>query len=301
MKEDMHKTKVKEFLRTKYHKKPVRAVTTAALLLGLPFIGAYAYFLAVKRLKLEKINLELHAKKSGLTGLKIIQISDLHYGPTNKDHPHFHHIIDIINAQHPDLVLLTGDYYQWDPAYLNNLPQILSRVRAPLGVFGTLGNHDYGSCYPGELKNDPFEYTVIRETFERNGIHMLTNESAQLEFNGQKFNLVGLHDLWSGLFDPETAFKKVDTKLPTFVLSHNPDTAGLIEHDFDLMLSGHCHGGQVTLPWLGAILTPIKNKNFKRGLHTISERKKLYVNRGLGHTFRMRLNSPPEITLIEIL
>lgn len=294
-------TAIKEYFRTLHHKRSIRAVTTASILLGLPFLGAYSYFMAVKRIKLDRFRLPLENEHSRLTGLKIAQISDLHFGPTNNSPKHFHKAVDIINSQSPDIVVLTGDYYQWDPEYLYELPQILARIRAKIGVFGCLGNHDYGSCYPGVLRSDPFEYSVIKSAFEHHGIHILANENLELNYKGNKFNLVGLHDLWSGFFDPNETFSTFNNELPTFVLSHNPDTSVLVEPEFDLMLSGHSHGGQVSWPIVGPLAVPMKNKHLHRGLYQFSFRKRLYVNRGLGHTFRMRLNSPPEVTLIEIV
>lgn len=291
----------KEYLRTLHHKKIVRVMTTAIIMLGLPFVGFYSYFFAVRRIKLDHIKITIDNAVASIKGLKIMQLSDLHFGPTNSNSDHFDRAVDIINAHKPDLMFLTGDYYQWDPDFLHGLPKILSRIRTKMGIYGCLGNHDYGSCFPGELKNDPFEHTIIKEAFDRHGIHILANEHLKLTYKGNHFNLVGLHDLWSGLFDPVHTFEKVDTALPTLVLSHNPDTASIVESDFDLMLSGHSHGGQVTWPIFGALSLPMKNRHHHRGYHKISERKQLYVNRGLGYTFRMRLNSPPEVTLIELV
>jgi len=288
---------VKEYFRTLHHKKSVRAITAATIMLGLPVIGAYSYLFAVKRIELDYVPIKI----KGLKGLKICQISDLHYGPTNKDKAHFNKAIDLINDQAPDLVMLTGDYYQWDPDYLYDLPALLGRIRAKTGVYACLGNHDYGSCYPGEHRNDPFEFEVIKAAFERNDIQVLTNDSLILNHGEQEYNLVGLHDLWSKRFHPDEAFDGVDQTLPTLVLSHNPDSVKVIEHNFDLMFSGHCHGGQVTWPFVGSLTVPVKHKKYNRGLHRITDRKNLYINRGLGHTFRMRLNSTPEVTLIEIV
>ncbi len=291
----------KEYLRTLHHRKAVRAITTAIIMLGLPFIGFYSYFFAVKRIKLDHKKIKIDHPNSSLKGLKIMQISDLHFGPTNSDTGHFHRAIDIINAHKPDLMVLTGDYYQWDPTYLHELPRMLSRIRSKMGIYGCFGNHDYGSCFPGVLKNDPFEHHIIREAFDRHGIRILANEHVELDYNGNKFNLVGLHDLWSGYFDPHQTFASVDQNNPTILLSHNPDTASIVESHFDLMLSGHSHGGQVSWPIIGPLAVPMKNRHHRRGYHKITDRKQLYVNRGLGHTFRMRLNSPPEVTLIEMV
>lgn len=291
----------KEYFRTLHHRKAIRAITTTSILFGLPILGAYSYFLAVKRIKLDRFRLPLENEHSQLRGLKIAQISDLHFGPTNNKPSHFHKAVDLINEQHPDLVVLTGDYYQWDPTFLHELPKILARIRSKMGVFGCLGNHDYGSCYPGVLKSDPFEFSIIKSAFENQGIHILANENLTLKYNSNKFNLVGLHDLWSGFFKPDETFQTIDNTLPTIVLSHNPDTSLLVKPEFDLMLSGHSHGGQVSWPVVGPLAVPMKNKHLHRGLYQMSTRKRLYVNRGLGHTFRMRLNSPPEVTLIEIV
>ncbi|MBF0104904.1 MAG: metallophosphoesterase [Deltaproteobacteria bacterium] len=290
----------KEYVRQLHHKKTVRAITTATIVVGLPVIGAYSCLLATRRLKLERLKITIANEHADLAGLKIIQLSDLHYGPTNRNNRYFNRAIDIVNALNPDLIVLTGDYYQWDPDYIHQLPAMLSRMRAPLGIFGCFGNHDYGSCYPGKIGNDPIDYRIVKHTFDKNNITILTNETIRLQYRGQGFNLTGLHDLWSGMFDPIEAFEGVNTHFPTIVLSHNPDTAGLVERGYDLMLSGHSHGGQVSWPLIGSLTTPMIKKHFRRGLHRISERKQIYVNRGLGHTFKMRFNSPPEISLIEI-
>lgn len=293
--------KFKEYVRQLNHKKSVRALASAALVVGLPVIGAYAYFVGVKNLTLDRVFFPFSHKFPKLRGLKIAQISDLHYGPTNKNSGFFNKAIDMILEENPDLIFLTGDYYQWDPQYMEELPKILSRLKAPLGVFGVFGNHDYGACYPGTPYCDPFDHNNLKSHFGANEIAILTNEALQLEYNGETFNLVGLHDLWSGLFNPDVAFKHVDTEKPTLLLSHNPDTVHMVNHEFDIMFSGHVHGGQFSLPLIGPIAVPVKNRHLRRGFHQISDRKHLYVNRGLGYTFRMRWNSPPEVTIMEVV
>lgn len=292
---------LKEKIRLLHHKKTIRAIAGAAVIMGMPVIGAYGYFIATKRIKVEKLFMPLSHKHPGLKGLKAAQISDIHFGPTNCDEKHFEKILQTIAGLNPDLLVMTGDYYQWDPNYQKRLPEILGQLKTPLGTFGSFGNHDYGSCYPGVLNCDPFDHKVLKNDFAKNNILMLANEHLVLEYNNTPFNLVGLHDLWSGLFDAEQAFANVDTHLSTIVLSHNPDTAPMVKPDFDLMLSGHSHGGPVKLPGLKPFGGNVKNKNTKRGFHKIDERKHLYVNRGLGHNFKLRFGSPPEITLIEVV
>jgi len=292
---------LKEKIRMLHQKRTIRAIAGAAVVMGMPVIGAYSYFIAPQRVRVDSLKLNLASRYPKLSGLKIAQISDIHYGPSNASEKRFEKILGLIAAQKPDLLVMTGDYYQWDPTYQQRLPEILGQIKTPLGTFGSLGNHDYGSCYPGELHSDPFDHQTIRDEFAKHNIIMLANEHVPLVYQNEVFNLVGLHDLWSGLFDPEKTFSNIDTTQATIVLSHNPDTAPLVVSDFDLMLSGHSHGGPIKLPGLKPFGGCVKNKEHKRGFHQLSERKHLYVNRGLGHNFKMRLGSLPEITLIEVV
>lgn len=277
----------------------MRTAASLVVIFGLPVVGAYSYFFGVRQLTVDHVLFPITHRFPGLKGLTIAQISDLHYGPTNRSSKYFKKTVDLILKQKPDLIFLTGDYYQWDPEFLAELPKLLRGLTAPLGVYGVLGNHDYGACYPGTLYCDPFDPNLLKNHFGANGISILTNESLDLDYQGTRFNLVGLHDLWSGMFNPDTAFQHVKTELPTFVLSHNPDTTNLIRHEYDLMFSGHVHGGQISLPLIGPIAVPVKNKHLRRGFHQISDRRHVYVNRGLGYTFKMRWNSPPEITILK--
>lgn len=293
--------KLKEKIRLLHHKRTIRAIAGAAVVMGMPVVGAYSYFIAPKRVQVDTLKLPLAARYPELLGLKIAQISDIHYGPSNASEKHFSKILKMIASQKPDMLVMTGDYYQWDPSYQERLPQILGQIQTPLGTYGSFGNHDYGSCYPGTLDCDPFDHKVLKNEFAKNGIVMLAGEHVPIEHNNSTFNLVGLHDLWSGLFDPEASFKNVNTNLATIVLSHNPDTAKLVHPDFDLMLSGHSHGGPIKLPGLKPFGGCVQDQNLKRGFHQLSERKHLYVNRGLGHNFKIRFGSPPEITLIEVV
>lgn len=292
---------LKEKIRQLHHKRTIRAIAGAAVVMGMPVVGAYSYFIAPKRVKVDKLNIALSQRYPALQGLKIAQISDIHYGPSNASEKHFKKILSMIANEKPDMLVMTGDYYQWDPSYQKRLPEILGEIKTPIGTFGSFGNHDYGSCYPGTLNSDPFDFQTIKHEFGKQGIVMLANEHAQIEYKDTTFNLVGLHDLWSGFFDPEKTFKSINTEQPTFVLSHNPDTAKMVYPEFDLMLCGHSHGGPIKLPGLKPFGGCIQDTHLKRGFHKLSDRKHLYVNRGLGHNFKMRLGSPPEITLIEVV
>lgn len=288
-----------EHIRLLHQKKLIRSIAGAAVVMGLPVVGAYSYFIAPHKVRVDLLKLPLSKRYPDLKGLKIAQISDIHYGPTYCSEKHFEKICQLISDGNPDLLVMTGDYYQWDPSYLARLPEILGQIKTPLGTFGSFGNHDYGACYPGKRHSDPFEFRLLKKEFGKKDIVMLGNDHVPLEYKDTQFNLVGLHDLWSGLFNPTQAFEHVDQNQATIVLSHNPDTASLVDPEYDLMLSGHSHGG-TKLPGLKPFGGFTKSKDHKRGFHQLTNRKHLYVNRGLGHNFQMRVGSIPEITLIEV-
>ena len=116
---------------------------------------------------------------------------------------------------------------------------------------------------------------------------------------------MGLADYWAKEFDPAKAFESRagqdnQTAPPTIVLSHNPDSKDpLSQYPWDLLLSGHTHGGQISLPWIGQPLAPVRDKRFVRGLHRWNERW-IHVTAGLGSLHKMRFNCPPEISCITL-
>ena len=122
---------------------------------------------------------------------------------------------------------------------------------------------------------------------------------------GQKLRLVGLGDEWAGELDPVRAFgghpkgRKLG-ELPTLLLSHNPDTKdALREFQWDLMLSGHTHGGQLSLPLIGQPFIPVSDKRFVRGLYPWDNRW-LHITAGLGSLHKMRFNCSPELSYLTL-
>lgn len=296
------KIKTQEFFRKLHQKKFMRVITYSLFVAGLPLFGAYAHFIEPNRIKISQIKIPIHKLPKAFHHFRIIQISDLHYGPTNKSENFFQKCIRKINELKPDLVALTGDYMQWDSLHANPLAKILSALRAPFGVFASLGNHDYGVCHKGRPPTDDVNHLEVTSAFEAHGIKILHNEHVEIVKENHKLHVVGLGDYWTEHFKPEVAFAAQKNKdITTILLSHNPDSIDhLQDYSFDLMLAGHVHGGQISFPWIGPLSVPIKNKHLRRGLHSIFNRW-LYVNRGLGHIFKARFNSPPEIAVLELI
>ncbi|MEM7802516.1 MAG: phosphoesterase, partial [Chloroflexota bacterium] len=164
---------------------------------------------------------------------------------------------------------------------------------APFGSLGTvaiLGNHDYG-----KYSKQPEVGSLVTTTLRKLGFPVLRNE--QCELGGLVFT--GLDDMRGPNFNPYPVVKTIDQSKANIVLCHNPDIADIPiwEGYSSWILSGHTHGGQVRLPYMRPPLLPVKNKAYDRGVFHLENGHHLYVNRGVGHLTKLRLNVRPEITI----
>ncbi len=229
-------------------------------------------------------------------GLKIVQIADTHLG-FGENLRNLRQAAQKINEMNCDLIVFCGDLFD---NYADNdqdraeAVAILSSLQARLGKFAVYGNHDYG----GGAKK------AFRETMEAAGFTVLVQESHY--FAEEKINLIGLDDyifghhvgpLTQDLFVPEDAYQ--------ILLCHEPDKADEFrQYPIDLQLSGHSHGGQVQLPFYGAVVLPPLGETYYDGFYQIKEGERpytLYVNRGLGTTkVNLRFMAPPQITVFTL-
>lgn len=295
----MKKIQLKEFFRKLHQKKPIRIIVYSLLVLLFPIVGFYAHFIEPRLLKISRLKIPIKKLPPVFSSFRIVQISDLHFGPTNSSVSFIKKCVEKINALKPDIVAMTGDFMQWDSSYAKPLAKLLSGLKASSGVFAILGNHDYGVCHPGCAPSDPVDHEEVIREFTGEGITVLHNEKRVIRRGNDFLNLIGLGDFWTKNFSPEKIMGQRD--YPTILLSHNPDSiTALTDFHFDLMLAGHVHGGQISFPWIGPLSVPVKNRHLRRGLHRIGE-KWLYTNRGLGFIFKARLLSPPEITCLDLV
>jgi uncharacterized protein len=264
-------------------------------------------------LSTERLTIEIADLPEALEGTRLVQLSDLHYDGLRLSDELLAEAIATTNQANPDLVVLTGDYITDSTAPIESLARSLQNLQSPLGTYAILGNHDH--YRPG------FQATVT-QALTQVGIHVLWNQIAYPW--GAEFPIVGLADAWSREFDPAPVFAKVPPTTPRLVLSHNPDTAELLQAwRVDLQLSGHTHGGQVVVPGLGAVAgwldrgrvylssrfrhlpfgcrqQIVRHWEWSEGFHTIGNNQ-LYVNRGLGTYAPGRLFCPPEVTIITLV
>ena len=220
-----------------------------------------------------------------LAGLRIVQLSDLHVGPTIR-RPFIEAVVDAANALKPDLVAVTGDVADGFVPDLRDHVAPLARLRAPLGTFFVTGNHEYYWDPRGWMQE-----------LERLGLSVLTNEHRLLQRGSGRLLLAGVTDLSAGP-DPYAAMADAPESDVRVLLAHQPRSAyDARAAGFDLQLSGHTHGGQF-FPFnvLVRLFQP-----FVAGLHRLEEMW-LYVSRGTGYWGPpLRLGAPSEITLIELI
>jgi len=228
-------------------------------------------------------------------GFRIAQISDLHLEEYTEDY-FLRRVVDHVNDLAADMVLVTGDFISRGPLTPNisfqaagRCGELLSRIRCPIR-YGILGNHDAA-----------VSSQAVRFHMENNGLPMLVNQSTRIERNGDHIFLAGLDDTEFGKPDIDATLP-TNRDAPVILLVHEPDYADTIvthprAQEIDLILSGHTHGGQVRLPFFGALALPPNGRLYPEGHFQVGS-SQLYVNRGIGTVgVPFRLNCPPEITL----
>lgn len=217
---------------------------------------------------------------------KIVFVTDIHHSK-DLSLKRVNKLVDRINAQNPDIILLGGDYAN-RINYSKDCIKALDRLKAKMGVYGVLGNHDN---WAGGKK--------VREYFDNTHIKILDNKSLWLQKGSERIKLGGVGDLWT---DKQYVENTVgDTKESDYVilLSHNPDYAEQLNtKKVDLVLSGHNHGGQVTFFGTWAKLSSRYGLKYRTGV-IMTENTKVLVSNGIGTVFQpMRFFARPEINII---
>jgi predicted MPP superfamily phosphohydrolase len=269
----------------------------ALLLVGIPGIGAYAHLVEPTWLKVKRLTLSLHNLPPSLDGFRLVHLSDLHVGSAVPGW-FLRRVIKTVGQLAPDAIMLTGDFVHTRPEGSQGLAALLSRLQAPQGVFAVLGNHDYAVNYPGH-SGIPGAEEVVITALEQAGITLLRNE--WLPIGGGRYPLVvvGIEDLWSGRAQL-APLQDIPPSYPRVLLSHNPDIVQFLpQGSFDLLLCGHTHGGQVRIPPFPPPVTATSNRRFWGGLFAHG-RSWIFVSRGIGYTWRVRLAARPECVEITL-
>jgi predicted MPP superfamily phosphohydrolase len=271
-----------------------RVLKFATIASGIGFgTGLYTWRWEPHWVEIVHRSLSIRSLPFALIGKRMVQLSDLHVGPRVDDA----YLVDTFNKVKklsPELVVYTGDFTSYESAGLGHAKRLFANLpTGSMGTFGVLGNHDYGTGW-----SDSENANGVARLATEAGVTVLRNEAAEVA----GLRVVGLDDLWAGRFTPGRVLADLQPETPALVLSHNPDTVDLPVWDgFEgPILAGHTHGGQCKPPFLPPPLLPVQNKRYSSGEFLLSENRRLYINRGIGHLLRVRFNVRPEITVFKL-
>lgn len=258
------------------------------VLLTIVGIVLYAFFIEPKRIVTHHY---IVGQNNGQKPVKVVQLSDIHI---QKNYPasQLEKIVTKVNNENPDIILFTGDLFDNYATYgpSEEVIAALSRLNAPLGKYAVWGNHDHGGgaarVYPEILAAADFQL------LENAGVNVPVSNEKSIYISGLDDSMLG-----NPLIEDALAARQSDY---TILLSHEPDKADeLLDHNIQLILSGHSHGGQVRLPF-----TTIKNvmaEKYVEGFYDLANDTRLYVNTGLGTTkIPVRFGVPPEIAVFDL-
>ena len=279
-------------------------VAATALWVAVAAAIAFIYYVRLvepRRLQLTEVEVPIEHLPEALDGLTIAQISDLHYRPAADRERLCRQAVDLANAARTDLIVLTGDladgYDVLEPCL-----EHLKALSAPLGVWAVLGNHDHYCLRGGIFRvTRPPSERERREALAAAGIKLLINEATRLEIGGGSLALVGVDDASSGRDDLPAALASAERADLVVLLSHSPDILDDPAADAaDLVLCGHTHGGQITLPGVGSPWAPVwRDRRRCSGLMRAG-RALCYVSRGVSSASQARFRCRPEVAVLTL-
>lgn len=276
-----------------------------------------SFIFSTEDFEINKVNIAIKDLKDEFVNYKIGFLSDIHLGPyITKSYLKL--VLEALYKLKPDILLLGGDYinlpednqirrnfgvvrdadYDYNKYSLKllskkvffDLSNLINKFKFKDGVYAVYGNHDRWAN-----KNDCMYY------FEKSGIRILKNNYISIERNNAKLEVVGVDDYWTGVPNLSKSIPKLDKNSVKILLNHNPDYITVQEklygQEFDLILGGHSHGGQIRLPFVGALVTNVEDRNFAFKLNKLGKTY-CYTSNGLGVVeIPYRLNCKPEANI----
>lgn len=272
-----------------FTKKPVESRLLSEKLVKIPprfkppleFLKYFGFENQIYQPEVVEYEVRLPHWPKAFSGLSIVQISDIHYGKyMNLDYLGI--LVQTAQKLKPDLFALTGDFISFQK-HVPAIEGLFKKLKAPLGVYALLGNHDYWSDGEG-----------MRKALEADHIRVLRNDVAYIKRKGKTLALMGVDDLWEGTKNEAPLLGvRADAKI---LLAHHPDHFYLAKRaKVHLQISGHCHGGQICFPLWGPLIIPsTKGRKYVEGFVREGDTT-LFANRGIGGYPPIRTYCRPEI------
>ncbi|MGN7479044.1 metallophosphoesterase [Solibacillus silvestris] len=226
-------------------------------------------------------------------GYRITQVTDLHDATFGEDQSR---LVEKVRATNPDAIFITGDLVDSRRYDLENSLQAVRQFVDIADVYYVLGNHEVALNLTEEI------YAALTDS----GVHVLPNDAIILERDGERIVIAGIEDPLMGQSVEQSidqAMENVKTDLFTILLSHRPEQfEAYVEKHMDLVLTGHAHGGQIRLPFVGGLVAPSQGFMPKYSAGIFEEQQtKMIISRGLGNSlFPYRIFNLPEIYVVEL-
>lgn len=227
--------------------------------------------------------------------LRAVLLADLHVGSPRNGIANLRRVVSRTNELEPEIILIAGDFVI-DNVFAGrfvspeDIAGELENLRAPLGVFAVLGNHDRW-----------LSASRMTEALEGAGITVVENRATLIQAGARRLWVAGVSDFWTGHPDLEGAVAEVLDDAPVLMLTHNPDIFPEVPDRVSLTLAGHTHGGQVIIPFVGRAITPSRfGEKYAVG-HVAEEGSHLFVSSGIGTSrLGVRFRVPPEVAVLEL-
>ncbi len=279
-------------------------------LAAIPF-ASILYGITKGKFNFRVLRKDIHFKNlpNSFKGLRIVQISDMHLGSLNKNFEKVASAVDLINKLKPDLILFTGDLVNNFAEETDGWTPLLSKMKAKIGKYSILGNHDYGDYSHWHSPEEKAKnLNKIKHFHKEIGFSLLLNQNELITINGEEIALLGVENWGKPPFpqygDLEKALQDAEHVPFKILMSHDPshwDEKVINKTTIDITFAGHTHGMQFGIERAGIKWSPVQYKYPRWGGLYSEGRQYLYVNRGFGYIgFPGRIGMPPEITLIEL-
>ena len=272
--------------RRQFLSRAFTALGTAGLVASYP-VFLERYIIWTNRYRIPVPNLP-----AAFVGLRIVHLTDLHYGflmPLRL----IRHVVARANALQPDVIVCTGDYVHErnSSKQIDQVWPVLAGLRAPHGVYSVLGNHDHWAD------------TARSQAWLVDTGQNLRHQTRAIEKDGQRLWFAGAGDFWEDHQGVDGVLNEIPESECRIVLAHNPDSADTTYTGrIDLIVSGHTHGGQVQIPFVGPPILPVRNKNYSNGLKKSPRGTPVFISKGIGWAiYPIRCNCAPEIAVLELL